>query len=74
MFAGPTVRENLLLGATRGCDPTGFGRVLEMFPRLGIRLSRTDGTLSGGERKMLAIGRALLGQALGCQASRRPVR
>ena len=35
-------------------------RVLTMFPKLGQRLGQPAGTLSGGERKMLAMGRALL--------------
>jgi branched-chain amino acid transport system ATP-binding protein len=35
---------------------------LHIFPKLGQRLGQTAGTLSGGERKMLAIGRALLGR------------
>ena len=62
VFARLTVRENLLVGAM--ADPKGEGRIEEMialFPRLGQRLSQQAGTLSGGERKMLAISRALLG-------------
>jgi len=35
--------------------------VLTIFPKLGQRLDQPAGTLSGGERKMLAIGRAMLG-------------
>jgi len=35
--------------------------VLEIFPKLAERLDQPAGTLSGGERKMLAIGRAILG-------------
>lgn len=35
--------------------------VLALFPRLGERMSQQAGTLSGGERKMLAVSRALLG-------------
>ena len=35
---------------------------LDFFPILGQRLNQQAGTLSGGERKMLGIGRALLGQ------------
>lgn len=58
IFAKMTVRENLLLGA-RSRQP--LDEVLAMFPKLGARLGQTAGTLSGGERKMLAIGRALLG-------------
>ena len=35
---------------------------LDMFPKLKDRINQKAGTLSGGERKMLTIGRALLGQ------------
>ena len=60
VFAGLSVKENLLLGATsrrvRDVD-----EVLQIFPKLASRLGQTAGTLSGGERKMLAISRALLG-------------
>jgi len=60
IFAKMTVRENLLLGAAgrRG----GIDEMLDLFPKLGARLGQTAGTLSGGERKMLAMGRALLGR------------
>jgi len=62
IFGSLTVKENLLLGAM--ADPHGKQRIDEMvqlFPRLGQRMSQRAGTLSGGERKMLAISRALLG-------------
>ncbi len=61
VFARMTVQENLMVGAmaaTKGKD--GIDEVLALFPRLGERMSQQAGTLSGGERKMLAIGRALL--------------
>jgi branched-chain amino acid transport system ATP-binding protein len=35
-------------------------RVLDLFPRIGERLSQLGGTLSGGEQQMLAMGRALM--------------
>jgi branched-chain amino acid transport system ATP-binding protein len=35
--------------------------VLAIFPKLGQRLDQPNGTLSGGERKMLVIARAMLG-------------
>ncbi len=63
VFGGLTVRENLLLGSM--ADPNKgvyIDEVLQLFPRLGERFSQQAGTLSGGERKMLAIGRALLGR------------
>jgi branched-chain amino acid transport system ATP-binding protein len=56
------VRENLLLGAIGQKDKSGIDDVLDFFPKLAQRLGQTAGTLSGGERKMLAIGRALLGR------------
>jgi branched-chain amino acid transport system ATP-binding protein len=62
VFGRLTVKENLLVGAM--ADPKRKDRVEEivaLFPRLGERMSQQAGTLSGGERKMLAIGRALLG-------------
>jgi branched-chain amino acid transport system ATP-binding protein len=62
IFGSLTVKENLLIGAM--ADPHGKQRIDEMvqlFPRLGQRMSQRAGTLSGGERKMLAISRALLG-------------
>ena len=62
IFAKLTVRENLLLGAVRQPDRLGMDYVLDFFPKLAQRLGQTAGTLSGGERKMLAIGRAILGR------------
>ncbi|HEX2943580.1 MAG TPA: ABC transporter ATP-binding protein, partial [Rhodopila sp.] len=62
IFGKLTVRENLLLGATRQKDRKGIHEVLDFFPKLAQRLGQTAATLSGGERKMLAISRALLGR------------
>jgi branched-chain amino acid transport system ATP-binding protein len=64
IFAGMTVLENLELGAfspeaRKGRDRT-LKRVFEIFPRLEERQAQRAGTLSGGERQMLAIGRALM--------------
>ncbi|HWX59647.1 MAG TPA: ATP-binding cassette domain-containing protein [Bradyrhizobium sp.] len=61
IFDRLTVRENLLLGAINQKDKSGIDRVLAIFPKLAQRLAQTAATLSGGERKMLAIGRALVG-------------
>jgi urea transport system ATP-binding protein len=61
VFTKLTVRENLLLGCVRQPDRSGMDYVLDFFPKLAQRLQQTAGTLSGGERKMLAIGRAMLG-------------
>jgi branched-chain amino acid transport system ATP-binding protein len=60
VFGKLSVRENLALGALAQKDNSGIELALEFFPKLGQRLSQQAGTLSGGERKMLAIGRALL--------------
>ncbi len=64
IFGGLTVRENLMLGATRRRDRDALGadleRVFALFPILEERLAQKAGTLSGGEQQMLAIGRALM--------------
>jgi branched-chain amino acid transport system ATP-binding protein len=65
-FSTLTVLENLELGAfparARPSKDTTLHQVFEIFPRLAERLSQKAGTLSGGERQMLAIGRALMAQ------------
>lgn len=63
IFPNLTVRENLIATSANnaGTDtPWTTDRVIELFPRLGERLSRYGRTLSGGEQQMLAIGRALM--------------
>jgi len=59
-----TVAENLRLGALWRGDRADRARamteVCELFPPLEQRMSRPASTLSGGERQMLAIGRALM--------------
>jgi branched-chain amino acid transport system ATP-binding protein len=59
-----TVEENLrlgaLLGASRRRTEHNLARVYEMFPALAKRRRRDAHVLSGGERQMLVIGRALL--------------
>lgn len=62
IFAKMTVRENLLLGAAGRHGRGAIDEALDFFPKLGTRLGQTAATLSGGERKMLAMGRALLGR------------
>jgi branched-chain amino acid transport system ATP-binding protein len=60
-----TVRENLRLGALRrdkADRATAQDEVLGLFPPLASRLAAQASTLSGGERQMLAIGRALMGR------------
>lgn len=64
LFPKMTVRDNLLVGAYNVRDQkqinTTLDYVLHIFPRLEERLKQLAGTLSGGERKMLAIGRGLM--------------
>lgn len=63
VFGPMSVDDNLLLGAySRKSSETKQDRayVLDLFPRLGERLSQVSGTMSGGEQQMLAIGRALM--------------
>jgi branched-chain amino acid transport system ATP-binding protein len=60
VFGRLSVRENLAVGALSNPDAWTIDRVLTIFPKLGQRLGQPAGTLSGGERKMLAMGRALL--------------
>jgi branched-chain amino acid transport system ATP-binding protein len=64
IFTELTVRENLRLGAfprrARAAENACREHVLRLFPRLGERLDRNAGVLSGGEQQMLAIGRALM--------------
>jgi branched-chain amino acid transport system ATP-binding protein len=60
VFARLSVRDNLAVGMLTNRDSQAVNRVLEIFPKLGQRLDQAAGTLSGGERKMLAIARALL--------------
>ena len=63
IFARLTVRENLQVGAMRQAKgELAIDEMVALFPRLGQRMSQAAGTLSGGERKMLAISRALLGR------------
>lgn len=59
-----TVEENLKLGAYSLRDKStmkrDMNRVVELFPKLGQRMSQMGGTLSGGEQQMVAIGRAIM--------------
>ena len=66
VFGVLTVLENLRLGAFTVGDKEKAEQTLDwifdLFPRLHERKDQLAGTLSGGEQKMLAIGRALMGQ------------
>jgi branched-chain amino acid transport system ATP-binding protein len=64
IFGSLSVRDNLMLGATRRADRASIGQELDylvsLFPVLGERMNQSGGTLSGGEQQMLAIARALM--------------
>jgi len=64
VFSDLSVRENLLIGASRlpKKDRTNLTPVLDIFPKLADRLDQKAGTMSGGERKMVGIARALIGK------------
>ena len=66
-FREMTVKENLQIGAflfkDKGVIREGFEKVYSLFPILEKRANQISGTLSGGERTMLSIGRALMSQA-----------
>jgi ABC-type branched-subunit amino acid transport system ATPase component len=65
VFTPLSVRENLLLGGYlcgRRAIQERVEQVYQLFPPLRGMQSRTAGKLSGGERKMLALGRALMSQ------------
>jgi branched-chain amino acid transport system ATP-binding protein len=65
LFADMSVRDNLILGGYSRRDGAAaikqsINEVFDRFPRLAERRSQKAGTLSGGERQMLALGRALM--------------
>jgi branched-chain amino acid transport system ATP-binding protein len=62
VFPSLTVRENLEMGMFLRPKKTGerMERVLELFPRLAERIKQRAGSLSGGERQMLAMARAMM--------------
>jgi branched-chain amino acid transport system ATP-binding protein len=65
-FSTMSVEDNLELGAysprARSTRVESIGEVYEIFPRLAERRTQRAGTLSGGERQMLALGKALMAQ------------
>jgi ABC-type branched-subunit amino acid transport system ATPase component len=60
VFSDLTVRENLELGSYATKD-YNWDQVTDYFPKLKVLMDRKAGFLSGGERQMLMIGRAILG-------------
>jgi branched-chain amino acid transport system ATP-binding protein len=68
LFTDMSVEDNLQLGAfarwRQGARdlPASMAEVFGIFPRLAQRRRQSAGTLSGGERQMLALGRALMGR------------
>jgi branched-chain amino acid transport system ATP-binding protein len=64
LFVQQSVENNLLLGATPVSDRSRVQHLLDraytVFPRLAERRRQLAGTMSGGERQMLAVGRALM--------------
>lgn len=62
VFGSLTVAENLEMGAFlhQGETTSLKNRIYTMFPKLAQRRNQKAGTLSGGERQMLAMGRALM--------------
>ena len=66
VFSSLTVKENLEMGGVSlaGEMEERLEGVLELFPRLAERLGQRAGTLSGGEQKMLAVGRAMIAKPL----------
>jgi branched-chain amino acid transport system ATP-binding protein len=62
VFPSLTVRENLEMGVYQRPRDFGarFDEVCDLFPLLGQRAKQRAGSLSGGERQMVAMGRALM--------------
>lgn len=64
VFPSLTIEENMQMGAFQSPKdfPERFAAVVDLFPTLGERRRQRAGSLSGGERQMVAMGRALMMQ------------
>jgi len=62
VFPSLTIEENMQMGSYQDPKsfPERFDAVVDLFPTLGTRRKQRAGTLSGGERQMVAMGRALM--------------
>lgn len=62
VFPSLTIEENMQMGGYQEPDkvPERFAKVADIFPALADRRRQRAGTLSGGERQMVAMGRALM--------------
>jgi ABC-type branched-subunit amino acid transport system ATPase component len=63
VFANLTVRENIEIAAYASQEPMGHAldKVIEIYPKLKNLLNTKAGQLSGGQRQILLVGRALVG-------------
>jgi branched-chain amino acid transport system ATP-binding protein len=59
-FASLTVRENLVLSSPPSKEKESLERIADLFPPLAVRMKQAVRSLSGGERQMLALARALV--------------
>ena len=72
LFTSLTVAENLetaRMNARDGGAPWGLPQVLDLFPDIRNFLNRKAGALSGGQQRMVAIARTLMGKSLRLQLS-----
>jgi branched-chain amino acid transport system ATP-binding protein len=62
VFPSLTIEENMQMGSYQDPKsfPERFDAVVDLFPTLGTRRKQRAGSLSGGERQMVAMGRALM--------------